>query len=125
LSLDAAERGVFGGSLDMTTSGDSLRLGRLKIRVSAGPLQPSGRGIGPSLRRERRGNFPKIFDRFALRALREFLHFVATLHIRFNRRSKASERKPENIPSLYYWLSFPWPMPRKPLQIPTATKPNR
>jgi hypothetical protein len=125
LSFDAAERGVFGGSLDMTTSGDRLRLGRLKICISAGPLQPSVRGIGPSLRRERHGNFPKIFDRFALRALREFLHFVATLHIDSTDARRRAKRKPENIPSLYYWLSFPWPMPRKPLQIRTATKLNR
>ena len=46
----------------------------------------------PLLRRARVGNFPKIFSRFALPALREFLHFVSGC-TRFHRRSVASEEK--------------------------------
>jgi len=49
-----------------------------------------------------RGNFPKIFHRFALRALREFLHFVHRMRADLIRSSRASEDKPDNASFAVY-----------------------
>jgi hypothetical protein len=68
----------------MRTSGDRARFdGGDEIRVSTGPLRPGVRRICPLLRRARAGNFLKIFGRFALPGLREFLHFVRRMHVDF------------------------------------------
>jgi hypothetical protein len=89
----------------MRTSGDSARFdGGDEIRVSSGPLRPGVRGIGSLLRRARAGNFLKIFGRFALPGLREFLYFVSRVHVDFIDAPRWPKRKLKNASLLYHWL---------------------
>jgi hypothetical protein len=88
----------------MTTSGDSRRFDGCESRVSTGHLRPGVCRICPLLRRARVGNFPKIFGRFALPALREFLHFVCRMHLDFIGAPWRAKRKLKNAPLLYHWL---------------------
>jgi hypothetical protein len=52
----------------------------------------------------RHGNFPKISNRFALRALREFLHFVRKVHADFSSTLQGERSETENAALLYDWL---------------------